>query len=919
MIENLDTGEALFVAFRPEQIKSAISNSGAFSNTNPDIRFSRQSAMMDSAYSALDDAFRSHKTFNSWWHKTVGTQYHKATVDKGYERVFKLGQDYLGDVSRIALRPADLAPGILPKIENMKRAISGIVKGKKSAKDVDAISEAVFVGTLNDKVYSVKELRAQGLSETQIALYHQFRDATNASLEELAASEAWKQARASGRGKAMVGLDPALKESIVENPRGARTAIVDGLDALIEAEQDVDRLELLDSIKGSVTAIYQQLDRMKARGYAPLMRFGKYTVDVVEIDQTTGKILKDHNGEDVRHYFSMFESEREANAMAKALRKEYPGATVQQRVQSERAFEIFKGVSPESMELFAQAVGAEKSEIFQKYLKLATNNRTAMRRLIRRKNGGIAGYSPDVTRVLASFITSNARLASKNYHMGDMMKAVEATKGDVRDESEGLYQYLTNPQEEAAKLRGYLFMHYLGGSLASAVVNATQPLMMTAPYLTSLVSIPRAVAITAKATKLALAKTIDDRALAEAMHTAEQEGIVAPQEIHHLYAEAMRQMGGGYRWRSFLTLWGTPFALAEAFNRRHAFIAAWLAAKETGKSPYSTAVKAVHETQGIYNRGNRADWARGPVGSVLMTFKQYSVAYVELFKRLPWKSRGVMIGILILMAGMQGLPGAEDLEDLIDTLLQAFGYAANSKKWLRDQALDILGEEVGNYVLHGTSVLPGMPIDVQQRLGMQNLFPATALFKRSNKDKSQAAWDMLGPAGGLVKSALDASDALMRGDEMRAAKSVLPKAFGNLVQAYDMADTGIYKDTRGNRVLDVDDADVLSKAIGFQPAKIGERSRLLQGVRDDIAIYSSMRQEFAERIARGVVDKDPAAVSEARADLIEWNRDNPEMPIQIKDADILKKVVAAKMTRDQRFIKLAPPAMRGTIAKELAQ
>lgn len=30
------------------------------------------------------DWTHSKKTFNGWWHKTVGTQYHKATVDKDF-------------------------------------------------------------------------------------------------------------------------------------------------------------------------------------------------------------------------------------------------------------------------------------------------------------------------------------------------------------------------------------------------------------------------------------------------------------------------------------------------------------------------------------------------------------------------------------------------------------------------------------------------------------------------------------------------------------------------------------------------------------------------------------------------------------------------------------------------------------------
>src|SRR5574340_369667 len=99
-----------------------------------------------------------------------------------------------------------------------------------------------------------------------------------------------------------------------------------------------------------------------------------------------------------------------------------------------------------------------------------------MKRLIHRKK--TAGYSEDTTRTLAAFITSNARLASTNYNMGDMQQAIANipdAKGDVREEAYSLYEYLTEPKEEMAKFRGFMFFNYLGFSLASGAVNATQP------------------------------------------------------------------------------------------------------------------------------------------------------------------------------------------------------------------------------------------------------------------------------------------------------------------------------------------------------------------------------------------------------------------------------------------------------------
>ncbi|PHV09598.1 hypothetical protein, partial [Chitinimonas sp. BJB300] len=67
--------------------------------------------------------------------------------------------------------------------------------------------------------------------------------------------------------------------------------------------------------------------------------------------------------------------------------------------------------------------------------------RSALKRMIHRK--GVEGYSDDLSRVVASFIVSNARQASGNFNRAEMLEAAEQCKGDVKDEAASLVQYLT--------------------------------------------------------------------------------------------------------------------------------------------------------------------------------------------------------------------------------------------------------------------------------------------------------------------------------------------------------------------------------------------------------------------------------------------------------------------------------------------
>src|SRR5690606_15760107 len=129
---------------------------------------------------------------------------------------------------------------------------------------------------------------------------------------------------------------------------------------------------------------------------------------------------------------------------------------VTQGTLSDEAFRLFAGITPESLELFGNMLGLDSTgdeaqdRAFQEYLRLTKTNRSALRRLIHRK--GIAGFSEDVSRVLASFAYSNARQTAAGLHMGDLSQAVSdipKEQGELKDVAVKLSEYIKNPQEEA--------------------------------------------------------------------------------------------------------------------------------------------------------------------------------------------------------------------------------------------------------------------------------------------------------------------------------------------------------------------------------------------------------------------------------------------------------------------------------------
>ena len=957
--------------------------------------FSRSAAINDLTRKATDAvaAFADTPGKLNWWHKTVGTQYNLARRSPHYKRVFDAVQDFIGDVSYYATEAADLAPSLLPKLETWR----DIVKAPVSGADTKAIAAPIFEGTLiwardesgkpvklekleadaklmsadkkaqrllrNDKIsegvlkmwrglpldqyeslidgkyekemlkagvlWSDAELHSMfSLSDGQVGLYKEFRKATDKSLTNLAISDMLFLA-----GK---DADP-IRDAVLEAKDVDEAALTlrDYLMSLTEMDPASS-----DRLLKTANMMVEKADRandLMDRGYAPLSRFGAYTLDVV-----------DANGE--RVYFGMFESRLGAAKMSRQMAEAYPGARITQGTQSQEAYKLFAGVSPETVELFGDMMGLEDNAAYQQYLKMAKSTRSAMKRLIERK--GIAGFSEDAGRVLAGFVYSNARQTSQNLHTGEMGEAANAIpqqQGELKDHAVKLVDYIKNPQEEAQQIRGLLFAQYIGGSVASAMVNMTQPLTMTIPWLSQFGGIQKASRQMGNAIRDMSKKSTGDAKLDAALKKAEEDGTVSPQEVHDLMRQSQGkgalQAGDGTlageakaRGQNALSrigfAWGKLFSAAEQFNRRSTYIAAYRTAVEQGMTdPDGFARRAIHETQGVYNKGNKPKWARGAVGGTIFTFKQYGISYIEMLGRMASagepgsaeraagrRSALYALAILMMLSGAGGLPGADDLDDLISGLMQSMGYNFDSKARRKAFLAEYLGEGAAEFLDRGVSGIAGVPIDVSGRLGLGNMIPATGLFT-NKRDHTRDVLEIAGPAGDLFKRGFDAAGKAIKGDVFGlrgAVATIAPKAVQNTFQSADMMDKGMYRDQSGKKVIETDAMDALFKAIGFQPNVVKDiQDRTSEQFR--ASELNKLRESaIADKWARGVFEKDNDLIQRARDDLAQWNADNPESPIRINFQQIRQRVQAMNMSKSERIIKAAPKELRQQAREALA-
>lgn len=1282
---------------------------------------SRLSEIKDSALDQLQKTM-SHPGKVSVWDKTIGTMRHLAERAPAFKPVYETAQRNIDDVSMLANDAADRAPRLLPRVDTIGDLVGKDRKTPVSAADNKAVAKPLFEGTLlwgrdvDGKAVLVDELakkygnlpaddkaqlllRAGRLDDRMLRAWRglplaQYEALVNSRFESkmLKAGAVWTDAEL----QTMFGATPnqialyrearaAIDRSIDMTARAdMMRALGDeyaGMrDLVLDAPKLSDALELLTTTlqedakaKPDLAERLLQLNNMvvdraatakdlQDAGYAPLSRFGRYTLDVV-----------DQEGN--RQYFGMYETMKDANLAKIQMAQAFPGAVITQGTMSQQSFKLFAGITPETLEIFKDMVVGKEADaatrkVFDEYLKLTKNNHSALKRLIQRK--GIEGYSQDVGRVVANFIYSNARQGAAGLNAGTMDRAINdipKEQGELKDLAMGLRSYIRDPQEEGQAVRGMLFAQYLGGSLASAVVNMTQPFAVTLPWLSQFGGIRAAGNQMARALKDMGTRGMKYEAdLAHALKLAEDDGVVSPQEVHQLMAQARGagglRSGDGTRvgdaraaasnaWERVKVAWGQPFALAEQFNRRSTFIAAFRIAKAQGMpDPGAFARKAVLETQFVYSKANKPQWARGAIGGTLFcvddatealtsqgwktvdelrrgdlvasfdmateslvwkpvkkvfqkhmdgemvhvknrnldmfmtpdhrvvtyreervpgyrnkyhrrlqiqeaqdlnskdcipvaapflhepsgaplsdpqvrmigwivtegyfvkknrgrtewgghlrigqneghkadlirrdltaaglpwvehkwtydggnadhvyfnikksacadfrdmlpakvltpdllmrmttdqirqlvdvmvmadgstgktgarcfiqnpgqtmdafqmaltmigvafsvhqhgpgarkvvlkeakwytlsrtkgervqfkgrvwcplvqdthtwvarrggrvfithnTFKTYSVSYLELMQRM-WKQGGPegkravgwALAMLLLMGGAGGVPFMEDAEDLIDGVGQMMGYNLSSKQWRKEALAGIVGKELGEFMEQGLSGLPGAPIDVSGRLGMGNLVPGTGLLL-TKQSREQDLLEVVGPAGDLVMRGFKAGGKALTGDFGGAALEVSPTAVRNAAKGLDMAASGMYKDTKGYKVIDTTLAEAVAKAVGFQPKSVAEIQEANSFMQRAKSFYSLTSSEIKAQWADALFRKDEVALARVRARLADWNQNNPEQPIVVKMPDVWKKVREMGKDRIDRIADNSPKALRQQMREMAAE
>lgn len=649
--------------------------------------------------------------------------------------------------------------------------------------------------------------------------------------------------------------------------------------------------------------VRQQAENLRNRNFVPHYRYGSWEVNVKENPSDTARL-----------YSRSFPNEKQARAAIAEIRKDHPGKHVQldrnlaTRRQGRRTG--FSGINDRFIDaLYTQLeLDLEQQENLDIILEEYQPEAAFLNRM--ETADDIPGWSTNSLRGYATFMSQFANRIGKlkyDHQLDREIKRVETTGTQINPDgtdstpdsvvtkrtelAEWLRNhrhYMGNPQNEFTDLRAMGFMWYLGFVPKAAAVNLTQVPLVAYPYLASKHGDVAAVSALTKAQGRFFKNFRNEgnysegeqQMLAELRRTILEEN--QAQELGAISAgdNLMRltqgRIAAGPRGRravrKFSEAGAFMFQKAENYNRQIVALAAYDLAIRKGDThgqAVEKAREAVIRTQFEYARYNRPELMRGKK-SALFLFMNYLTSMMWLvFGNNPAKWR--MLAMMLFAGGLQGgIPGAENIADLIDGAMTKIGKRAgwkNPKMQVREElrhfieglveepdtfageAARLVGlspQEFSNYIMNGVGADIG-GVDISGSLSFGRVIPGTEMFSREVDTERAIAEGVRGVGGALGNIPYGILQAAF-GNEMdswRAWEKAMPTSMRNISRAARWAARGEETDRSLRQIAAFDPEDdwamIGSQALGFPPSEINQKQERTFAANDAIQFYRGYR------------------------------------------------------------------------------
>jgi hypothetical protein len=380
--------------------------------------------------------------------------------------------------------------------------------------------------------------------------------------------------------------------------------------------------------------------------------------------------------------------------------------------------------------------------------------------------------------------------------------------------------------------------------------------------------------------------------------------------------------------------WMGLFSYTEQFNRRVTALAAYrlekeralsqgLSEEEAIKAATEAARDAVNSSQGEYAMFNRPEMARGNVLQYVFMYKQFVIVTVQLLRSLPVKGQLLMLGFLLLTSGLKGLPFAEDVFDIVDTIAQKLGLKMASVEKELAEWIDSVAPGMTPFVMRG--VLDRMTgATVSTRLGMGDLVPLTGAF-RAGADPAREVADFAGPVFSGISGLVGMAGSLGRygaevvglRDDLTSINGILRDspvaALRAMGDSYAYLNNGMITNTQGQVVSkEVPYHTIFARLMGFYPAIASEQNDIVRLSKYVSSYSKAIKAEYVSAYVKATLEGDRERAREVANAVQDWNESARGTGLEIRtfEKDAARAAIEAGRPTAMRYLRSAPRQMR---------
>ena len=881
-----------FVAFNPEQVKSAVGNTGLFSSQDGDIRFSRQANAQQIIQNLVGNMNKQGRE--------------KIKTEAGYKATHAL-QYVLGALGRRQL--AELYQKLLPQLKPYSDMVAmmdadqnevAALSDDLARRWADLQDEKELANIMHDATLAKIDPAKPYQPGDNIAEYTKLKKQFDALSGD--AKKVYREAR----------------DAYKKHHRDVRQAIQERI--LRSSMSNQKKTELLQQMDANFFGYTQGV-------YFPLQRFGKYVV-----------VAKNNKGEVLS--VSRAETLSEAHKLREVLLTEYPGSNVLEPKLDKEFNAARDGVGRGFMTTLFNELGSlglnaqrqtELEDILgQLYLKSLPDLSYAKHSIHRK---GTAGFSQDARRAFAqNMFHGGSYLAKLRYkdQLEEMLDGMQKHANDEFNAGKGYDQRVAqqvieemnkrhekmmqaNSHPLSTALTSLGFLYYLGLSPASAAVNTLQTVLVAYPQMGAKWGYDKAGAALAKASddfrkgvsikginpknwENDIAKILKGDEL-KAYEEAVRRGVIDVTMAHDLAGIAQGEDSGVmWKLRPIMRVASTLFHNAERFNREVTFIAAYRLARDSGSmhdQAFEQAMDSTYKGHFDYSSGNRPRIMQGNIAKVILLFKQFGqnmiytlarTAHQSLKGETPEARREAqralagIVGMHTVFAGVMGLPLVGPILVMASMLGSDDDEPWDAEVAMRNWLADTFGQKTSEVLMKGASRFG--PADLSGRVGINNLLLPNVQDGLEGKDFSDAmVMSALGPVVGILTNTFKGLEELKDGYGMRGVETMSPVFLRSPLRSIRYATEGSIDKTK---VVIKDDVGMLSlaaQAVGFSPSEVRLATEGRSAIYSHTKRLDNRRDDLMNDYVRAIQREDADGQKEIWAEIQAFNQKNPSRRI----------------------------------------